>query len=88
MLFFVKAQQVTNNLFIMYLHLLLVNHFVLLSKPLAMTDKLRVKLSTANNPCDWHAIDVKYHKKCWLKHVINAATTTGNQRASTIAAQI
>lgn len=58
-------------------------------------DKLRVKLSTAINPSDGHAIDIKYHKNCWMKHVVNAsrkvasATTTSNsQRASLVASQI
>ena len=34
-------------------------------------DKLRVKLSTAINPADAHAIDVQYHNDCWTTHVTN-----------------
>ena len=32
-------------------------------------DGLRVKLSTAVDLKDAHAIDIKYHKKCWVKNV-------------------
>ena len=32
-------------------------------------DKLRVKLSTAVNVTDAHAIDIRYHKKCWANNV-------------------
>ncbi|CAH3164810.1 unnamed protein product [Porites lobata] len=31
--------------------------------------KLLVKLSTALDSTDAHAIDIKYHKSCWAKHV-------------------
>ena len=34
-------------------------------------DKLQVKLCTAINPEDAHAIDIKYHKRCWAMHVTN-----------------
>ena len=34
-------------------------------------DKLRVKLSTAVDANDAHAIDIKYHKNCWLNNVTN-----------------
>jgi len=34
-------------------------------------EQLRVKLSTSINPTDAHAIDVKYHKRCWAIHVTN-----------------
>ena len=38
---------------------------------LSGNDVLRVKLSTAVNSDDAHAIDLKYHKNCWLKNVTN-----------------
>ena len=34
-------------------------------------EKLQVKLCTAINPEDAHAIDIKYHKRCWAMHVTN-----------------
>ena len=34
-------------------------------------EKLHVKLSTAVDSRDAHAIDIKYHKNCWTKHVTN-----------------
>ena len=34
-------------------------------------DTLRVKLGTAIDPADAHAIDIQYHLKCWSKHVSN-----------------
>ena len=36
---------------------------------LAGNDKLRVKLSTSVNVTNAHAIDIKYHKKCWSNNV-------------------
>lgn len=33
--------------------------------------KLIVKLNTAVSSCDAHAVDIKYHKRCWLKNVSN-----------------
>ena len=33
---------------------------------LSKDDSLRVKLSTAIDAKDAHAIDIKYHKSCWL----------------------
>ena len=33
--------------------------------------KLRVKLSTAVDTSDAHAIDIKYHKTCWATNVTN-----------------
>ena len=32
-------------------------------------DKLRVKLCSAIDPKDAHAIDIRYHKRCWTTHV-------------------
>ena len=32
-------------------------------------DDLRVRLSTAINPSDARAIDIKYHLPCWVKNV-------------------
>ena len=34
-------------------------------------DVLRVKLSTAVDATNAHAIDIKYHKNCWLRNVTN-----------------
>ena len=45
-------------------------------------DKFRVKLSTAVNPKDAHAIDIQYHNKCWTAHVTNVIrkqTTEGSE---------
>ena len=36
---------------------------------ISSNDKLRVKLSTAVDLKDAHAIDIKYHKKCWGNNV-------------------
>ena len=44
-------------------------------------EKLHVKLSTAVDSRDAHAIDIKYHKNCWTKHVTNVLrkhSTTSN----------
>ena len=38
--------------------------------------KLLVKLSTALNSTDAHAIDIKYHKSCWAKHVTGVLRKT------------
>ena len=43
-------------------------------------DKLRVKLSTAVDLKDAHAIDIKYHKKCWGN---NVSTVLRRQSADT-----
>lgn len=53
-------------------------------------DKLRVKISTAINPSDGHAIDIKYHRKCWMRYVVNGprkrTSTSTSKRASSVAA--
>lgn len=38
---------------------------------LSENDVLRVKRSTAVDATDAHAIDIKYHKNCWLRNVTN-----------------
>ena len=38
---------------------------------LSGNDVLGVKLSTSLDATDPHAIDIKYHKNCWLKNVTN-----------------
>ena len=38
---------------------------------LSENDVLRVKLSTAVDATDAHAIDIKYHKNCWVRNVTN-----------------
>lgn len=62
---------------------------------MSSNDKLRVKLSSAIDPSDTHAIDIKYHKKCWVNHVTSElrrgksqAAASTNERASKAAAQI
>jgi len=40
---------------------------------------LRVKLCTAIDPNDAHAIDIKYHKRCWCIHVTNVLRRATNQ---------
>ena len=55
-------------------------------------EKLHVKLSTAVDSRDAHAIDIKYHKNCWTKHVTNVlhkhSTTSNIEQASEIAVKI
>ena len=55
-------------------------------------EKLHVKLSTAVDSRDAHAIDIKYPKNCWSKHVTNVlrkhSTTSNIERASEVAAKI
>lgn len=56
-------------------------------------DKLRVKLSTAVDFEDAHAIDIKYHKKCWgskVSTVLRKSSTTSEPSSTTteIAAKI
>ena len=38
-------------------------------------DKLAIKLSTAIDPIDAHAIDIRYHKKCWTDNVAHVLRT-------------
>ena len=55
-------------------------------------EKLHVKLSTAVDRRDAHAIDIKYHKNCWTKHVTNVlhkhSTTSNIEQACEVAAKI
>ena len=55
-------------------------------------EKLHVKLSTAVDSRDAHAIDIKYHKNCWTKHVTNVlhkhSTTSNIEQASGVAVKI
>ena len=39
-------------------------------------EKLRVKLSTALDPQDAHAIDIRYHKHCWATEVTHVLRKT------------
>lgn len=61
---------------------------------ISSNDKLRVKLSTAVDLKDAHAIDIKYHKKCWGNNVSTvlrkSSTDTSSNSAATaeIAAKI
>ena len=45
---------------------------------LSNNDKWKVKLSTAINPEDAHAVDVKYHKPCWNKYVYRINPTSAD----------
>ena len=55
-------------------------------------EKLHVKLSTAVDRRDAHAIDIKYLKNCWTKHVTNVlhkhSTTSNIEQASEVAVKI
>lgn len=56
-------------------------------------DQFRVKLSTAINPDDAHAIDIRYHKNCWAKNVthvlrIQSSTPTAQTASEELAADI
>lgn len=55
-------------------------------------EKLLVKLSTAVDSKDAHAIDIKYHKNCWAKYVTNVlrkpSATSNIEQASEVAAKI
>lgn len=42
-------------------------------------EKLLVKLSTAVDTKDAHAIDIRYHKKCWATHVTNILRKPDNE---------
>lgn len=48
-------------------------------------DSFRVRLSTAINPSDAHAIDVRYHMNCWSKHVVNVLRKTDSSESHEIA---
>ena len=55
--------------------------------------KLLVKLSTALNSQDAHAIDIRYHKNCWPKYVTEVLrkppiTEEQGEHGSLIAAKI
>ena len=47
-----------------------------LKKAVELSDNKRlcVKLNTGINPEDAHAIDIKYHKRCWAKYVTHVHT--------------
>ena len=64
---------------------------------MSSNDKLRITLSLAINPGDAHAIDIKYHEKCWVNHKTSVlcrgksqapAVSAVSQRASEAAAWI
>ena len=38
---------------------------------LCKNNKLLARINAPPNPSDAHAMDVLYHKKCWLKNVTN-----------------
>lgn len=48
-------------------------------------DSFRVRLSTAINPSDAHAIDVRYHMYCWSKYVVNVLRKTDSSEGHEIA---
>lgn len=53
-------------------------------------DILRVKLSTAVDSNDAHAIDIQYHKKCWSSNVTNVLrrrTSTGSKGDSDLVSE-
>ena len=50
---------------------------------MSSNDKLRVKLSSAIDPTDAHAIDIKYHGKCWANHVTTVLRQGGKSQACT-----
>ena len=54
------------------------------------TDKLHVKLCTAVDSCDAHAIHIRYHKRCWTNNVVNVLRTAkaGTESSSTVADEI
>ncbi|RXM92640.1 hypothetical protein EOD39_19920 [Acipenser ruthenus] len=45
-------------------------------------EKLHAKLCTSINPEDAHAIDIKYHKRCWAMHVTNVRLRAMNPSPS------
>ena len=54
-------------------------------------ERLRVKLSTAVDSQDAHAIDIQYHKKCWSNHVstvLRRSTTAAKSSSKSIASEI
>ena len=44
-------------------------------------EKMHVKICTAINPNDAHAIDIRYHIKYWLTHVTNVRRGTKDKEA-------
>jgi len=51
---------------------------------LARNEKLLVKLSTAIDASDAHAIDIKYHLRCYANNVTNVLRKTSNSSSSNV----
>ena len=64
-----------------------------LKKAIEQTDnpKVKVKLATAIDSCYAHAVDIKYHKLCWMNHVSNVLRkqkkTSRHQKKQTLQGQ-
>ena len=61
---------------------------------LSDNERLSVKLNTGINPEDAHAIDIKYHKRCWAKYVTHVHRRASdplvpeNKKADEFAAEV
>ena len=42
----------------------------------------KMRLNTCISPTDAHAVDVRYHKSCWTKHVFHATRDQGDTKSS------
>jgi len=42
----------------------------------------KTRLNTCISPTDAHAVDVRYHKSCWTKHVFHATRDQGDTKSS------
>ena len=51
-------------------------------------EKLAVKLNTAINSEDVHAIDIKYHKRCWRLNVFHANRTQEGSSENNVADEV
>ena len=52
---------------------------------LSKNNKLLVRINASPNPSDAHAMDVLYHKKCWLKNVTNVIKSNRRSNVQNIA---
>ena len=52
----------------------------------SQNEVFRVRISTAINPDDAHAIDVRYHNNCYVKHVTNVlrAESQSSSKSKTV----
>ena len=56
----------------------------------SQNEVFRVRISTAINPDDAHAIDVRYHDNCYVKHVTNVlrAESQSSSKSKTVESEL